>query len=115
MGGQGPFHIEYVRVVVHSVCLLEKDEIHILQHKSGVPVNIPLSATVGNAIFDYIQNERPKSENTQIFLCGYPPYDPISGDTMWVIAFTIYKAAGFGRQKISGVEHIFSDTIWQRI
>ncbi len=77
----------------------EKDEIHILQHKSGVPVNIPLSATVGNAIFDYIQNERPKSENPQIFLCGYPPYDPISGDTMWVIASTIYKAAGVRQTK----------------
>ena len=72
----------------------EKDKIHVLQQKSGVPVNIPLSAPVGNALFDYIQNDRPKSENSQIFLCGYPPYDPISGYTIWAIASTIYKAAG---------------------
>ncbi len=72
----------------------EKDEIHIVQHKSGVPANIPLSAAVGNAILDYIEKERPKSENNQIFLCGYPPYDPISGDTMWIITSAIYKTAG---------------------
>lgn len=77
----------------------EKDEIHILQHKSGVPVNIPLSAVVGNAIFDYVQNERPKSNNEQIFLWEYPPYDPISGSTMWMIAATIYKAAGVRQSK----------------
>ena len=77
----------------------EKDEIHILQHKSGVPVNIPLSAVVGNAILDYVQNERPASDNSQIFLCGYPPYDPISGDTMWMITSTIYKAAGIRTSK----------------
>lgn len=72
----------------------EKDEIHIVQHKSGVPVNIPLSAAVGNAILDYVEKERPGSESEQIFLCGYPPYDPISGDTMWMITSVIYKAAG---------------------
>lgn len=72
----------------------EKDEIHILQHKSSIPVSIPLSAAVGNAIFDYIQNERPESNRSQIFLCGYPPYDPISGDTMWIITAAIYRAAG---------------------
>lgn len=72
----------------------ENDEIHIVQHKSGVPVNIPLSAAVGNAILDYVEKERPGSESEQIFLCGYPPYDPISGDTMWVITSVIYKAAG---------------------
>lgn len=71
-------------------------------------MNIPLSATVGNAIFDYIQNERPKSENAQIFLCGYPPYDPISGDTMWVIASTIYKAVGVRQTKDKRREtHLF--------
>lgn len=77
----------------------EKDEIRLFQHKSGVPVSIPLSASVGNAIFDYIKNERPESSSDQIFLCGYPPYDPISGDTMWVIASTIYKAAGIRQTK----------------
>ncbi len=77
----------------------EKDEIHIVQRKSGVPVNIPLSAVVGNAILDYIEKERPKSESDQIFLCGYPPYDPISGDTMWMITSVIYKAAGVRQSK----------------
>lgn len=77
----------------------KKDEIHIVQHKSGVPANIPLNAAVGNAILDYIEKERPKSKSNQIFLCGYPPYDPISGDTMWMITSVIYKAAGVRQAK----------------
>ena len=81
----------------------KKDEIHLFQHKTGAPAIIPLSASVDNAVLDYIQNESPDSNNSQIFLCGYPPYDPISGDTMWMITSNIYRAAGIRQMK--NVQH----------
>lgn len=37
------------------------DKIRINQHKTGEPLVYPLTATVGNAIFGYLENERPKA------------------------------------------------------
>jgi integrase len=71
-----------------------KDEIHLIQSKTEIPVNIPLTSTVGNALYDYIVNERPKNKDHHIFLCSVLPYDPISTETMWSISARIYEAAG---------------------
>jgi len=77
----------------------EKDEIHLTQSKTGTPISIPLTPTVGNALFDYMVNERPTSEDHYIFLGSVLPYDPISADTMWVISAKIYEAAGVRQSK----------------
>jgi site-specific recombinase XerD len=37
----------------------EKNIISIVQHKTGVPVEFPLLASVGNAIIDYLKHGRP--------------------------------------------------------
>jgi integrase len=70
-----------------------KDEIHLTQSKTGIPINLPLRPTVGNALYDYIVNERPKSVERHIFLGSVLPHDPISADTIWPISAKIYEAA----------------------
>lgn len=40
------------------------DRISLVQSKTGVPIVLPLRATVGNAIYDYIKNERVNEKDT---------------------------------------------------
>ena len=42
--------------------------IHLIQNKTGASLTIPLRPVVGNAIFHYVEQERPDSENGIIFL-----------------------------------------------
>lgn len=72
----------------------EKDEIHLVQSKTGNPISLPLTPTVGNALYDYIINERPQSEDHHVFLAGVLPHDPISAGTVWRISAKTYNAAG---------------------
>ena len=46
----------------------EKDRIAFTQSKTGIEVVLPLLPDVGNAIFDYVIKERPKSELPFLFL-----------------------------------------------
>ena len=71
----------------------ENDEIRIAQKKTGITLVLPLTAPIGNAVFDYISIERPESDHTEIFLCESAPYKPISPGTVGNIADKIYDAA----------------------
>ena len=50
----------------------ENDKIRIIQEKTGNPVTLPLRPVVGNAIYDYIINERPKIDLPYVFLTDEP-------------------------------------------
>lgn len=45
----------------------DNDEIRLIQTKTDVPLSLPLSPVVGNALYDYITIERPK---TLIHMCS---------------------------------------------
>ena len=72
----------------------EKDEIRIWQQKTGAQLTLPLSAVIGNAVFDYIAIERPASGDAHIFLSMLNPHYPIKACTVGAISAKIYKAAG---------------------
>ena len=46
----------------------ENEIIYIIQSKTDVPLEIPLSPSVGNALYDYITNERPSVVISNIFI-----------------------------------------------
>lgn len=46
----------------------EHNIIHLIQNKTGAPMILPLRPVVGNAIFYYVEQERPNSDNETIFL-----------------------------------------------
>lgn len=52
------------------------DVINIIQQKTGVPMTLPLFPDVGNAIMEYILNERPKQgkDNPYVFITAQAPY-----------------------------------------
>jgi integrase len=71
----------------------DKDEISISQQKTNVPLKLPLSAVVGNAVYDYVNGDRRESDTFYIFLSEYPPYDKLKAGSIGVIANQIYNAA----------------------
>lgn len=50
------------------------NEIKLVQHKTGVELILPIEPQVGNAIVDYILNERPESNSDSLFLRARVPY-----------------------------------------
>lgn len=56
----------------------KENQIVIIQSKTGEPLTPPLLRDVGWAIIDYVQNARPKVDNSHIFLRHLPPYTELS-------------------------------------
>lgn len=56
----------------------ENERLHILQQKTAVSVELPLSPLVGNAIFDYFTEERPQSREKKLFLSKSSPHPPLT-------------------------------------
>lgn len=55
----------------------KKEEVRIVQKKTGISLSAPLNGKTLNAIASYILEERPQSEDTHIFLRAFPPYEAI--------------------------------------
>lgn len=77
----------------------ENDEIRLVQDKTDVPLTLPMSAMVGNALYDYIVSERPDSNEEYVFLGEKRPYDPITAGAVFLIASKIYDAASIRLEK----------------
>lgn len=67
----------------------DKCTISIVQYKTKHEVILPLLTDVGNAIIDYLQRERPESDDDHVFISTRPPYGGVSRDTVW---FGLQKA-----------------------
>lgn len=70
-----------------------KEEICFMQQKTGNFLILPLTAAIGNAIYDYITAERPPSDDPHIFLSELKPYGPLVNKTTYHISANIYRAA----------------------
>ena len=54
------------------------NELRITQHKTAVELTLPLEPYVGNAIADYILNERPKTACEYVFVRARAPHKQLS-------------------------------------
>jgi site-specific recombinase XerD len=52
------------------------DEITIFAPKTGRSRKLPLTRPVGEAILDYLREERPPSHHREVFLSSHPPHGP---------------------------------------
>jgi len=78
---------------------LEKDEISFIQQKTNLKVFMPLRPIVGNAIYDYIVNERPKCDSDFIFIRSIKPFRKLSPQRLTLLASEIFKVAGIRQEK----------------
>ena len=72
----------------------EKDCISIIQDKTGKPLILPLRASYGNAIADYILKERPKSGSDNVFLKTFAPFGPLGTGSIYEILKKLEGLAG---------------------
>jgi integrase len=85
-----------------------KDIIHIKQQKNGVPLKLPLMSIVGNGIYDYLTQERPKTQCEKLFVTETHPVTQLQSSSMYGISRKIMDAANI--RKTSGNRrgfHIF--------
>jgi integrase len=65
---------------IRALCLddirWEEAKITIRQAKTGVPLVLPLSEEVGQALIDYLKHGRPESRHREVFLSAHPPFRP---------------------------------------
>lgn len=69
------------------------DIVHIKQQKTEVPLVLPLRVTIGNAIYDYIIQERPKVSCKEVFVTQARPFTKLQGSSMYNVAKKIMEAA----------------------
>jgi len=77
----------------------DKDTISVVQQKTGETLELPLTAIVGNAIYDYIKNQRPDIDSNALFLTQDRNPRKISRMGHCNIAATILKAAGIRQNR----------------
>jgi len=84
----------------------ENEIVRIRQQKTGTPLTVRLTTAVGNAIYDYIQNERPETDCEYIFISLKKPYGRIKSTSK--ICVHIMEAAGI-RQNLGDSKglHLF--------
>lgn len=77
----------------------DRDSIYIRQQKTRIPLELPLTAVVGNAIYNYLRSERPHTENNYVFVSQHKPYDQLKNRSIGNVAVRIMKAAGIRQFK----------------
>lgn len=72
----------------------EHDLIKITQTKTGQSLTLPLRAVVGNAIFDYLLNERPQCQEPYVFLTVRVPHRRLHTSNLDAICSKVMCKAG---------------------
>ena len=74
----------------------QHDTIHIVQEKTGHPLNLPLRASYGNELSDYLLSERPISDSKFVFLQTNAPFNPLKSghSACYSILFSAVSGAG---------------------
>jgi integrase/recombinase XerD len=71
----------------------DRNIINLVQCKTKKEIELPLLTLIGEALIDYIQNSRPKSDSKTIFLTANAPYTAISvAGLSSIISDIIYRA-----------------------
>lgn len=71
-----------------------RDLIYITQQKTEFPLELPLTAVVGNAIYDYLTSERPHIESRYLFISQNKPYDRLKSRSIGNVSVRIMNASG---------------------
>ena len=72
----------------------KNDKILLFQQKTDAPLELPLMAVVGNAIFDYLSIERPGIDSHYLFLSETKPYFALASGSVGSIVTKVLKIAG---------------------
>ena len=74
----------------------EHEVIQLVQSKTGIPLTLPLNAAMGNALFEYITDERPCADSERVFLHATRPHTELQ--KVGTIINKVFDAAGVRNQ-----------------
>lgn len=98
--------LEHERIVIGS------------QQKTGMPLTLPLRPIVRNAICEYVENERPASQDEHLFLTACTPCKSLRAGSMVNVANNIMDVAGVrrkgGRKGLHLFRHAFASDLVSR-
>lgn len=77
----------------------EKDCISILQRKTKKTLVLPLRASYGNDIADYVLNERPQSGSGYVFLKAFAPFGCLGTGSIYEILKKLEELAGIKKEE----------------
>ena len=77
----------------------EKDCISILQSKTKKTLVLPLRASYGNDIADYVLNERPQSGSDYVFLKAFAPFGRLGTGSIYEILKKLEELAGIKKEE----------------
>ena len=77
----------------------EKDCISILQSKTKKTLVLPLRASYGNDIADYVLNERPQNGSDYVFLKTFAPFGPLGTGSIYEILKKLEGLAGIKKEE----------------
>ena len=80
-----------------------KHEISIIMVKTKTQINLPMPVEVGNAIYTYIQNGRPKTSGEFIFVRSKAPYGKLTGK---VCTMALYRLLPERKSVVGGGFHV---------
>ena len=77
----------------------DKELIKLTQHKTDVPLTLPLPVKAGNAIYRYITEERPQCDSERLFIRACAPYRPYNAKSLGAnVCKKIYKLANIRQE-----------------
>lgn len=89
------------------------DSIHLVQKKTGNPLTLPLVKDVGNALMDYILNERPaKATCKEVFVRKQAPYKAIK--SIYTIVSRALSKITYSQDRPRG-SHVLRKTLVYRL
>ena len=72
----------------------DRDVIEVVQQKTGAPLELPLVAQVGNAIYDYVTGDRGGSDDPHVFLSDEWPYGGLEAGSVRNVVNVAFDVAG---------------------
>ena len=69
----------------------DEARIEMIQAKTDVPLSLPITNGIGEALIDYLRNARPKSLHREVFLRVNAPYDPFVPTNNLYYMITSYR------------------------
>lgn len=88
--------------------------IHLVQSKTGVPLDLPLPDDVAEALIDYLRHSRPQVSHREVFLRQHAPFEPFGrNNSMYHIITTYRRKAGIelpkrSRRGLHALRHTFA-------
>ena len=89
----------------------EGNLVRLTQHKTGIPIELPMVSDVKDALKRYLQEERSDYDSPYVFLRIVPPYSHISVQAITKIVRTAIAAAGIDPDGRKQGPHAFRSSL----